>query len=345
MLEALLSAELYRVIFNQMLIPAVLTDRGFSLFLDVNLAAARLLGYSVSESLCCHPRQIFPHLAVENLPQIPFETSLISASGPLQVEMTAVSCKPCFAFFFRPLPAQQLQAENLRLQAINQRQRELIANLSHEIRTPLTAILGWPEILLDEPGLPERVYQAARSIEKEGRLLFALMEDLMDLSQIEAGQMRLDIRLENLSELLLNALEMVQEKSREKQQHLELILPETELWVPMDPLRLMQVMLNLLSNAIKFTPAGGQIRVRAEQLAQAVYVWIEDSGMGVTAADRERIFQRFARAAEAEVFEGAGIGLSLVQKYIELHGGRIGVESEQGKGATFWFSLPLNTSP
>lgn len=340
--QKLLSADLYQAIFRQMQIPAVLTDQRFSLFLDVNMAASRLLNCSISEFLHLNPRHVFPCLAIENLPQSPFITCLATATGLLKAEITTITCDSCLAFLMTPLEG--LQAETLHLRAMNQRKNELIANLSHEVRTPLTAILGWPELLLDQPGLPEQVYQAARSIKREAHLVFSLIEDLFNLSRVEADHMHLNIHLGNLSALLLDVLEMVQKKSQEKSQQLELFLPENELWVPMDALKITQVMINLLTNAIKFTPPGGRIRVRAAQLEQAVHVWIEDNGMGITAAHREHIFQRCVRAPEAEHIEGTGIGLSLVKTFIELHGGRVGVESKQGEGSTFWFYLPLETN-
>ncbi|PIQ29204.1 hypothetical protein COW36_17545 [bacterium (Candidatus Blackallbacteria) CG17_big_fil_post_rev_8_21_14_2_50_48_46] len=343
MQEGPLPAQLYQVLFSQILMPLMLTDRAFSHFLDLNQAAARLLGLPSAEIFNLSPNQCLPDIHADLDFQNPFQSLLRTAQGNLQIMVYPSVLKEYLCLALLPLTEeQQLQADNQRLQNLSQRKSELIANLSHEIRTPLTAILGWPEILIDYPGLPDRVYQAAQAIEKEGQLVYALVEDLMDLSKIEAGQMRLDIRAENLSEVIRNAVEMLIEKANEKKQILELDLPETDLIAEMDPLRITQVLLNLLTNALKFTPEKGHIQVAARLEENEILIWIRDTGVGLRKEDHALIFQRFQRAVDAEAFDGAGIGLSLVQKFVELHGGRIGVESEHGKGSTFWFTLPVS---
>lgn len=345
MLEGPVPDQVYRALFTQMQMPLILTDRAFSHFLDLNESAARWLGLSSAELYQRAPVEFFPELqaAKQNF-QSPFQSRLKTEHETRTVIVYPAESQGYLALAWVVLPSHaEIEAENERLQTISLRKSELIANLSHELKTPLTAILGWPEILLDLD-LPERVHQAASSIEREGKLLLGLMEDLMDLSKVEAGQLRLDIRPENLNEVVTTACEIVREKAREKGQSLDLILPETELVVNMDPLRVTQVLLNLLSNAIKFTPPGGQIQLTVTLEPEAptqVKLSLKDNGVGLEAESQTLIFQRFMRAPETQAIDGTGIGLSLVQKFVELHGGQVGVESQPGVGSTFWFTLPF----
>jgi two-component system sensor histidine kinase/response regulator len=351
MLEGPVPDLVYRALFTQMRMPLILTDRAFSHFLDLNETAARLLGLPSAELYNHSPAEFFPELnpGKQNF-QAPFQSRLKTECETRNVILYPSELQDYLALAWVVLPSQaEIEAENERLQTISLRKSELIANLSHELKTPLTAILGWPEILLDLD-LPERVHQAASSIEREGKLLLGLMEDLMDLSKVEAGQLRLDIRPENLNDVVSTACEMVREKAREKGLNLELDLPEVCLVVKMDPLRITQVLLNLLSNAIKFTPSGGQIQLAVtlesgpdseSQAPEWVKLSLKDNGVGLEAESQALIFQRFMRAPETQAVDGAGIGLSLVQKFVELHGGQVGVESQPGLGSTFWFTLPL----
>ncbi len=351
MLEGPVPAQVYHALFTQMQMPLILTDRAFSCFLDLNETAARLLGLPSAELYNHSPAEFFPelHAGKQNF-QAPFQSRLKTEHEIRNVILYPSELQDYLALAWVVLPSQaEIEAENERLQTISLHKSELIANLSHELKTPLTAILGWPEILLDLD-LPERVHQAASSIEREGKLLLGLMEDLMDLSKVEAGQLRLDIRPENLNEVVSTACEMVREKAREKGLNLELDLPEAYLVVKMDPLRITQVLLNLLSNAIKFTPSGGQIQLAVtlesdpdsgSQAPKWVKLCLKDNGVGLEAESQALIFQRFMRAPETQAVDGAGIGLSLVQKFVELHGGQVGVESQPGLGSTFWFTLPL----
>jgi signal transduction histidine kinase len=341
--EGPVSAQVYQRLFGQMRMPLILTDLAFSRFLDVNETAARWIGLSSKEIFKLTPKQFFPEIQAGQSFHLPFQSNLKTETETHNVIVYPSVLDDYLAFAWVILPSHaDIAAENQRLQTISQRKSELIANLSHELKTPLTAILGWPEILLDLDDLPERVHQAASSIEKEGKLLLELMEDLMDLSKVESGQLRLDIRPEVLNDVICNSLEIVREKANAKEQCLELELPQTELVVAMDPLRVTQVLLNLLSNAIKFTPQHGKIRLTVEAFPEEVKISIHDNGIGLEANSQALVFERFMRAPEAQAIDGTGIGLSLVQKFVELQGGQVGVESKPGVGSTFWFSLPLN---
>ena len=329
-----LSAELYQACFEQAPVPLILLSTDFHC-LAFNQAAQALLGSVQPEHLSAS--DLFPELGA--VPVHTCETRVQTVHGLLNFQVYPIPLSSAWLLALLPSTT-VLHTENQRLTALSQRKSEWLANLAHEIRTPLTAILGWPEILLDLPDAPEPVYQAATAIEKEAQLVFELLEDLLDLSSLEAGQLRLDIRPESLSELLCRAVEIIRVKARETQQQFELSLPNEDLLVAMDPLRIMQVVLNLLNNALKFSPPGSTIRISAGAQAHEVRVCIQDSGMGLKPQDLERVFERFARTEEARVIEGSGIGLSLARQFITRHGGLIDVVSQPGEGALFWFSLP-----
>lgn len=232
----------------------------------------------------------------------------------------------------------KLTRENRNLKTISRRKSELIANISHELRTPLTAILGWPEIILDSRD-KDVAMQAAEAIQKDGEILLGLLEDLIDLSKIEAGKMRIDRRPENLNEVLSNALDVMKNQLFNKSIRLSVQIPREQIIANLDPLRVTQVILNFLSNAIKFTPEEGKIQVVLEHNMHEATISIQDSGQGISEEDHQRIFDRFAQGEHAST--GAGIGLALVKSLIEMHQGRTWVESHSGEGATFFFTLPI----
>ena len=224
----------------------------------------------------------------------------------------------------------------------SRRKSELIANVSHELRTPLTAILGWPEILLDAQGMPSLAREAAEAIRKDGIYLNRLLEDLIDISKIEAGYLRLNLQRENLLELIANALETVQDKARQKNIQIHWQPPDEAIWIQADGLRMTQILWNYLSNAIKYTPRGGEIVIQTESASKQVIVSISDTGIGMQPAFQAQAFERFSRAEEVSHLEGAGIGLSLVKKLVKLHQGECWAESQPGIGSRFYFSVPLS---
>jgi signal transduction histidine kinase len=334
-----LSAELYQACFEQIPLPLLLTDSTSSRFLTFNQAALALFGLTQPDVIQTAPIQLFPGLCA--FPNEPCQVRVQTVTGVVWQRIQPIPLTGARLWVLQPVEPAQLQSENQRLITLNQRKREELANLAHEIRTPLTAILGWPEILLDLPEAPEPVYQAAHAIEQEAQLVFRLLEDLLALSALEAGQLQLDIRPESLSDLLCQAVEMMRVKIRETHHQIRLSLPAEDLQVPMDPLRIMQVVLNLLNNALKFSPPESTILISAQAQAHEVRVCIQDSGMGLRPEDLERVFERFVRTEEARTIEGSGIGLSLAREFITRHGGVIDVVSRPGEGALFWFSLPL----
>jgi PAS domain S-box-containing protein len=225
---------------------------------------------------------------------------------------------------------------------------EFLATLSHELRTPLTAILGWSQILLSGRTSDEEMMQGLETIERNARAQTKLVEDLLDMSSIISGKLRLDMqRLTPLS-FIEAAIETIKPTAEARGVHLKRRLdPHTGLlWG--DTNRLQQVVWNLLSNAVKFTPAGGTVEVVLEQLDSHIEITVADTGAGISPDFLPYVFDRF-RQADATItrrYKGLGLGLAIVKQLVELHGGGVRVQSEgEGQGATFVVALPLAVSP
>jgi signal transduction histidine kinase/CheY-like chemotaxis protein len=237
----------------------------------------------------------------------------------------------------------QLERQSAALAVASQHKSEFLASMSHELRTPLNAIIGFSEVLLERMfgELNERQDDYLRDIWSSGKHLLELLNDILDLSKIEAGQMVLNRSEFAVRESLEYCLSMVRERALNHRILLSLeIDPEVGL-LDADRLRFRQVVLNLLSNAVKFTPEGGRVDVRASIRGQDLVVLVADTGVGVPAEDRERIFDSFQQGSQLSgQAEGTGLGLTLSKRILELHGGRIWVESEAGKGSTFGFAMP-----
>ena len=240
----------------------------------------------------------------------------------------------------------QLERQSAALAVASQHKSEFLASMSHELRTPLNAIIGFSEVLLERMfgELNERQDDYLRDIWSSGKHLLELLNDILDLSKIEAGQMVLSRSKFAVRESLDYCLSMVRERALQQRVLLSLdVDPEVGL-LDADRLRFRQVVLNLLSNAVKFTPEGGRVDVRAFIRGQDLVVLVADTGVGVQVEDRERIFDSFQQGAQSSgQVEGTGLGLTLSKRILELHGGRIWVESEAGKGSTFGIALPAGS--
>ena len=237
----------------------------------------------------------------------------------------------------------QLEQQSAALEVASQHKSEFLASMSHELRTPLNAIIGFSEVLLERMfgELNERQDDYLRDIWSSGKHLLELLNDILDLSKIEAGQMVLSRSEFAVRESLEYCLSMVRERALKQRIFLSLDVDPQVGLLDADRLRFRQVLLNLLSNAVKFTPEGGRVDVRASIRDQDLVVEVADTGPGVPAEDRQRIFDAFQQGARhPEQTEGTGLGLTLSKRILELHGGRIWVESEAGKGSTFGFALP-----
>ena len=233
------------------------------------------------------------------------------------------------------------------LEAASRHKSEFLANMSHELRTPLNAIIGFSQVLRDEMVGSVNAKQAEYldDIISSGNHLLSLINDVLDLSKVEAGQVELEIRSFSLRDALERGVVMVRERATGDGVQVELAAAQDVDVVEGDERRIKQVIFNLLSNAVKFTPAGGAVDVRAARVNGEVRISFADTGPGIAPGDHERIFEEFQQShAGLEQREGTGLGLPLSKRLVELHGGRIWLESELGKGSTFVFTLPARSS-
>lgn len=239
---------------------------------------------------------------------------------------------------------QQLELQSAELAEASQHKSEFLASMSHELRTPLNAVIGFSEVLLERMfgDLNDRQEDYLRDILSSGRHLLALLNDVLDLSKVEAGQMELDPSEFSVTDALKYALSMVRERALKHSVGLRLEVDEDVGLVWADELRFSQILLNLLSNAVKFTPDGGRVEIRANAIHGDLEITVSDSGVGIAPGDQQRIFDSFQQGGrQARKVEGTGLGLTLTKRIVELHGGRLWVTSELGHGSTFGFSIPL----
>ena len=233
------------------------------------------------------------------------------------------------------------------LEAASRHKSEFLANMSHELRTPLNAVIGFSEILHEEMfgELNERQLEYVEDVLDAARHLVSLINDVLDLSKVEAGHMELELTDVSLSEILKSGLTMHEERASRGALTLGLeVLPE-EIVLRADERKLRQVVFNLLSNAVKFTPPGGRVRVSAQVTDSVVQVAVADTGPGIDDDEQESIFEVFQQGRRGAVAlrpEGSGLGLPLARRFVELHGGRLWVESTRGQGTTFRFTMPVS---
>jgi signal transduction histidine kinase len=240
----------------------------------------------------------------------------------------------------------EIEDKGRQIEAANRHKSEFLANVSHELRTPLNAIIGFSEVLGERMfgELNEKQAEYTEDILSSGRHLLSLINDILDLSKIEAGRMELEVTTFHLPDAIENALTLIRERASRHAIRLERVIDDRLGDFTGDERKVKQVLVNLLSNAVKFTPEGGQIRVEANLGDSAVIVSVTDTGIGIAPEDQETIFEEFRQVGTnyAQKREGTGLGLSLTKKFIELHGGKLWVESEVGKGSTFTFTLPIH---
>jgi signal transduction histidine kinase len=238
----------------------------------------------------------------------------------------------------------ELEAANRHLEAASRHKSEFLANMSHELRTPLNAIIGFSEVLSERMfgELNEKQEEYSKDIHASGQHLLSLINDILDLSKIEAGRMELELSDFHLPTALDNALTLVRERAGRRSITLQTSVDERLGEVRADERKIRQVVLNLLSNAIKFTPEGGRIEVAATPRDGSVEVSVSDTGVGIAPEDQEAVFEEFRQVGTTDKkAEGTGLGLTLCRKFIELHGGLIWVKSQTGMGSTFTFTIPL----
>jgi signal transduction histidine kinase len=238
----------------------------------------------------------------------------------------------------------EIENKSRQLQVASQHKSEFLANMSHELRTPLNAIIGFSEVLMQRMfgELNAKQEEYLKDIYDSGRHLLSLINDILDLSKIEAGRMELELTAFDLPTAIDSALTLVRERATRRGIALQKTLDERVGQVQADERKVRQVVLNLLSNAIKFTPEGGRIEIHAVPGDDSIEVSVRDTGVGIAPEDQEAVFEEFRQVGtSAAKQEGTGLGLALCRKFVELHGGTIWVTSAAGAGSTFTFRLPV----
>ena len=238
----------------------------------------------------------------------------------------------------------EIADKNLQLEIASQHKSEFLANMSHELRTPLNAVLGFSEVLLDRMfgEVNDKQDEYLQDIRESGSHLLSLINDILDLSKVEAGRLELELTDFDLPAAIEQALMLVRERAARRGITIDQAIDERLGDIRADERKVKQVLLNLLSNAIKFTPDGGRIEVRGAPVDRVVEVSVSDTGIGIAPEDQEAVFEEFRQVGTvSRKIEGTGLGLALVRRFIALHGGRIWVNSALGVGSTFTFTLPL----
>ena len=241
---------------------------------------------------------------------------------------------------------QELGVANQKMDEANRHKSAFLANMSHEFRTPLNAIIGFSEVLLD-PSLKvteEERKQFLTDVATSGKHLLKLINEILDLSKIEAGRMELQVEPASLSKVLGEVHSTMRHLAAKKSIELRVYTDGGIALLSMDAARIKQVLLNLVGNAVKFTPEGGQVWVRTDAADGVVRVEVGDTGPGIPVEEHERIFQEFRQLkmnGSIDKLGGTGLGLALTKKFVEMHGGKVWVESQVGKGSRFFFTLPM----
>jgi signal transduction histidine kinase len=242
----------------------------------------------------------------------------------------------------------EIEEKSRQIEAANRHKSEFLANMSHELRTPLNAIIGFSEVLQEKlfGELNEKQAEYTDDILTSGRHLLSLINEILDLSKVEAGRMELELASFDLPLAIDNARTFVRERAVKHGITLDVDVDDRLGEYIGDERKIKQILLNLLSNAVKFTPEGGRISITANRTDNGAEISVTDTGIGIPPAEQPTIFEEFRQVGGdyAHKKEGTGLGLTLAKKFVELHGGKIWVESEVGKGSTFSFTLPERSS-
>jgi GAF domain-containing protein len=238
---------------------------------------------------------------------------------------------------------EEIAQKSRELEAASRHKSEFLANMSHELRTPLNAIIGFSDVLLEGMfgEVNEKQTEYLRDILSSGTHLLSLINDILDLSKIEAGRMELDLTDFDVPSAIDNALTLMRERASRHGITLTHVVDRGLGHIRADERKFKQVLLNLLSNAVKFTPSGGKVEVRGRLAQGMVEVAVTDTGEGIALEDQQAVFEEFRQVGKSsKKIEGTGLGLALCRKFVELHGGSLGVESQVGVGSTFTFTIP-----
>jgi signal transduction histidine kinase len=238
----------------------------------------------------------------------------------------------------------EIRVKSDELEVASQHKSQFLANMSHELRTPLNAILGYTELVLDSiyGDVPERARSVLERVQSNGKHLLGLINDVLDLSKIEAGQLKLSLEDYSIRDVVHSVFSVVEPLAEEKHLALKVELPHDLPVAHGDERRLTQVLLNLVGNAIKFTDSG-EVVIKAAAANGHYTLSVQDTGPGISPSDQVKIFEEFqqADASTTKAKGGTGLGLSIAKRIINLHGGCIRVSSEPGRGSTFFIDVPI----
>jgi len=239
----------------------------------------------------------------------------------------------------------EIQEKSAQLEVANKHKSEFLANMSHELRTPLNAIIGFSEVLSERMfgEVNEKQADYLKDIHESGKHLLSLINDILDLSKIEAGRMDLELSSFDLPTALSNAMTLVRERAQRHGIALSLEVDKRLGSFQADERKLKQIVVNLLSNAVKFTPDGGKVDVSAKRFDGKVEIAVKDTGIGIAPEDHAAVFEEFKQVGRdyTRKAEGTGLGLALTKRFVELHGGEVRLDSALGKGSTFTISIPV----
>ena len=242
----------------------------------------------------------------------------------------------------------EIEEKSRQLEVANKHKSDFLANMSHELRTPLNAIIGFSEVLLEKlfGDINDKQDDYLKDIHSSGKHLLTLINDILDLSKIEAGRMELEPSSFDLANAISNALTLVRERAQRHGIALSQAVDPALGEIVADERKFKQILINLLTNAVKFTPDGGRIDVTARRMDRHAEIAVRDTGIGIAAQDQAVVFEEFRQVGRdyTNKQEGTGLGLALTRKFVELHGGTITLESAPGKGSTFTFTIPLHAA-
>ena len=244
---------------------------------------------------------------------------------------------------------EELARKNEELTHLDELKSDFMATMSHELRTPLTSIIGYSDMMLAgmTGELNEKQTNFAESILQSGETLLGLINDILDLTKIEAGRLELNYEAVDLRAALLGVLPVVKPRAQDKRIRISTFLPTDLPPVWADPGKLNQILLNLLTNGVKYTHENGSVSVEARPQGELVEIWVTDTGIGISKEDQERVFQRFTQvdSSATRTQGGTGLGLAITRELVELHGGTLRVQSKLGKGSSFIFTMPISQKP
>jgi len=244
---------------------------------------------------------------------------------------------------------EELAQKNEELTHLDQLKSDFMATMSHELRTPLTSVIGYSDMLLSgvTGELNEKQTNFLNSILRNGETLLNLINDVLDLTKIEAGRLELNLEAVDLRSALLGVLPVVKPRAADKRIKISTYLPTDVPPIHADPAKINQVLLNLLTNAIKYTHENGSVSVEARTKDGFVEIWVTDTGIGISQEDIDRVFMRFTQvdSSASRTQGGTGLGLAITKELVELHGGEIRVQSKLGKGSSFVFTVPISQEP